>query len=180
MSGRLKERKLKILSELMKDSRKSDREIAKKLKVSQPTVSRIRAGLEKEGYIKEYTLVPDFGKLGYKIMAITFGFSQTLDEEAAGKARRIILDGVKNEQFGLVMLERGMGLGFDAAIISFHKDYSSHNEFLRWLRQILPLDLVDVRKIDSFLIDLDDKVHYLPLTFSTLADELLSQLQEKE
>lgn len=179
MSGRLKERELRILSELMKNSKQSDREVAQKLRVSQPTVSRIRAKLQKEGYIKEYTMIPDFSKLGYKIMAITFGLSQALHKEAAEKARKIIRDSIKNEQFGFVMLERGMGLGFDGVIITYHRDYSSYQRFLRWLKQVFPKDLVDVGKIASFLVDLDDKVRYLPLTFSMLAKDLLPQAQKK-
>jgi DNA-binding Lrp family transcriptional regulator len=48
---------LKLIAELMKNSKQSDRELAKKLGVSQPTVTRTRTRLEKEGYIKEYTLI---------------------------------------------------------------------------------------------------------------------------
>jgi DNA-binding Lrp family transcriptional regulator len=48
----------------MKNSRKSDRQLARAIGTSQPTVTRIRSRLEKEGYIKEYTMIPDFGKLG--------------------------------------------------------------------------------------------------------------------
>ncbi len=179
MSGRLKERELRLLSELMKNSKQSDREVAQKLRVSQPTVSRIRAKLEKEGYIREYTIIPDFSKLGYKIMAITFGLSKSLSEEAAEKARKTIRDAIKNERFGFAMLERGMGLGFDGVIITYHRDYSSFQRFSRWLRQVLPKDLMDVEKIESFLVDLDDKVRYLPFTFSMLQRDLLPQAQEK-
>jgi len=53
----------KLISELMKDSRRSDRELAQAIGVSQPTVSRTIKKLEKEGYIKEYTIIPDFHKL---------------------------------------------------------------------------------------------------------------------
>jgi DNA-binding Lrp family transcriptional regulator len=172
MSEGLKQRELGIISELMKNSRQSDREVAHKLGISQPTVSRIRARLEKQGYIKEYTIIPDFSKLGYKIMAITFGLSRTLSEEDAERARKNILDHVKDERFGLVMLKRGLGLGFDGVIITCHRDYASHHRFLRWLRQTFPEDLIDVEKLASFLIDLDDRVIHLPLTLSLLADEL--------
>ena len=72
MVKRAREMELMILSELMKDSRRSDRELAKQLKMSQPTVSRIRNKLEKAGYIEEYTLIPNFTKLGYNLMALTF------------------------------------------------------------------------------------------------------------
>lgn len=169
----MKQRELRILSELMKDSKQSDRELARKVGVSQPTVSRIRSRLEKEGYIKEYTIVPDFSKLGYKIMAITFGLSQALSEEASERVRKILQDGIKKERLCLVMLERGMGLGFDGVFITYHRDYSSHRRFLGWLRQAFPKDLLDVEKVSSFLVDLDDEVRYLPFTYSMLAKDLL-------
>jgi DNA-binding Lrp family transcriptional regulator len=173
LTGKKEERELKILCELMENSRKSDREIARNLGVSQPTVSRIRGKLEKEGYIKEYTLIPDFSKLGYKIMAITFSLSRGLDKGEADEAKKKFLDSVKNKQIDFVMLERGLGLGFDGVFISFHKDYASYHRALENLRQFkfLPMD-----KIDSFLIDLDDDVHYRPLTFSTLAKDFCSRI----
>jgi DNA-binding Lrp family transcriptional regulator len=67
----MKNIELRLISELMKNSRRSDRELAKALGVSQPTVSRTIKRLEEEGYIKEYTMIPDFSKLGYEIMGIT-------------------------------------------------------------------------------------------------------------
>src|SRR4030066_1497567 len=67
----LKKIELMVIAELMKNSRRSDRELAKALHTSQPTVSRTIKRLEKMGIIKEYTMIPDFSKLGYKIMGIT-------------------------------------------------------------------------------------------------------------
>ena len=45
----MKDRMMKVLLELLKDSKRSDRELAKVLGVSQPTVSRTRWRLVKEG-----------------------------------------------------------------------------------------------------------------------------------
>src|SRR5208283_2079407 len=61
----------KILFELMKDSHRSDRQLAKSLGVSQPTVTRRRAILE-ENYIEGYTVVPKFGQIGFELAAFTF------------------------------------------------------------------------------------------------------------
>jgi DNA-binding Lrp family transcriptional regulator len=66
----LKDTELKVISELMKNSRRSDRELAKAIGASQPTVSRIIKKLEKEKIIEEYTMIPNFSKLGYKILAL--------------------------------------------------------------------------------------------------------------
>jgi len=72
----------RILSELMKNSRRSDRELAKVIGSSQPTVTRARNRLEKEGYIQEYTIMPDFLKLGYEILAVTlFKYKKQFDAE---------------------------------------------------------------------------------------------------
>ena len=60
----------KLLFELMKNSRRSDRTLAKVLKTSQPTVTRRRARLEKD-FIDGYTAIPKWEKLGYEILAIT-------------------------------------------------------------------------------------------------------------
>ena len=48
----MKDVELKLISELMKNSRRSDRELAKTLGVSQPTVSRTLKRLETEGTLK--------------------------------------------------------------------------------------------------------------------------------
>jgi DNA-binding Lrp family transcriptional regulator len=166
----MKEVELKLISELMKNSRKSDRELAKAIGVSQPTVTRTRGRLEKEGVIKEYTMIPDFRKLGFKIMAITFALSRPLDKEGAEKVIKTLAESVKEKQFEFIMLERGRGLGFDGVVISLHEDYSSYLNVLEWIRQF---DFLEVDKSDSFLINLDDNVRYRPLTFSTLDNVLL-------
>jgi len=176
-SQNLKNVELKLISELMKNSRRSDRELAKAVGVSQPTVSRMRTRLESEGYIREYTMIPSFNKLGFNIMAITFALSRFLDKEEAEKAKRILSDSVKDKQFEFIMLERGQGLGFDGVVISLHRDYSSYLDVLEWLRQF---DFLDVEKIDSFLINLDDEVRYRPLTLSTLGNQILSQTEKRK
>jgi DNA-binding Lrp family transcriptional regulator len=67
----VKDVKLKLIAELMKNSRRSDRDLAKTIGVSQPTVTRIRIKFEKEGYAKEYTMIPDFRKLGFSLLSVT-------------------------------------------------------------------------------------------------------------
>lgn len=172
----MKDVELKLIAELMKSSRRSDRDLAVAIGVSQPTVTRLRQKLEEDEVIKEYTMIPDFGKLGFKIMAMTFAFSQALNKEEAEKAKNILTESVKDKQFEFIMLERGHGLGFDATIISLHEDYPSYLKVLEWLRGF---DFLDVTKTDSFLINLEDNVRYRPLTFSTLATYLLLKAKKQ-
>jgi DNA-binding Lrp family transcriptional regulator len=54
--------------------------------VSQPTVTRRRKKLENAGIVKEYTVIPDFREVGYRIMAITL-FKYSLDVVGDRKSR---------------------------------------------------------------------------------------------
>lgn len=167
----------KLISELLKNSHKSDREIAKELKVSQPTVNRQRKRLEKESYIREYTIMPDFAKLGYEIMAITFlKLSKLLSAKDVEQARDVARESLKTGEFEVIMLERGMGMGYDGVAISLHENYNSYLEFKNRFKQFTFLEL---SSLDSFIISLNDETRYRPLTFSTLAKHLL-ELKEEE
>lgn len=169
---RLKELDYEILSELMKNSKMSDRQLAKKLGVSQPTATRRRTRLEKKRIIKEYSFIPDFPELGYHIMAITLlKYSTNVDMERVVEAREKAKEIVKESPFEMIMAQKGIGINYDGATISFHKDYGAFVKFRDQLRQSLP---VKADKIDSFLINLDDETQYRPLTFSTLANHLLT------
>jgi DNA-binding Lrp family transcriptional regulator len=154
----------------MKNSRRSDRELASALHVSQPTVSRTIKKLEKQGIIKEYTMIPDFSKLGYKILAITLvKLKKPLNQEQIEKTREIAEEGLNAEVLKVIMLERGLGLDCDVVLITYHKDYSSLVKFVAWLRQ---LDFLAIKDVRNFLVNLDDKVRYRPFTFSALAEHV--------
>jgi DNA-binding Lrp family transcriptional regulator len=162
---------LKILSELMKNSKISDRTLAKKIGISQPTVTRRRAKLEAEGFVKEYTLVPNFSKIGYHIMAITlFKYGTDVDEAVMDAAREKAKHVIKDSPWEMVMAERGIGIDYDGVTISYHRTYGDFATFRDRVRHLLP---TKAYRVDSFLVNLDDTVHYRPLTFSTLATHLL-------
>jgi hypothetical protein len=60
---------------------------------------------------------------------------------------------------------------------SFHKDYTSYAELIQ---EVKTSPYLDASRMESFLVDLNDKIHYRYLTFSTLATHLLTmQRQEK-
>jgi DNA-binding Lrp family transcriptional regulator len=56
----------RILQHLMVDGRKSNGDIAKAIGVSEETVRRRRAGLQRDG-VYEMVAVPDYRKLGYEV-----------------------------------------------------------------------------------------------------------------
>jgi len=172
----MKEIELRLVAELLKDSHRSDRELAKALGVSQPTVGRLTGRLRKMGVIREYTIIPDFNKLGYHICALTFAdFATPSDMEAM---RKLIQEYGKrlSEIPQAVMIERGLGENANGVVISLHKDYSDYTNFQKWMNQFI---LQSKFKLHSFLIDLDDQIHYRYLTFSTLAKHLLEKQKQE-
>ena len=167
----MKELERKLLSELMKNSRRSDRELAKAIGVSQPTTTRLRSKLEKEGYIKEYTIIPNFNKIGYAIMALNF---VKLDPKVTMKDiegfRNAHPETIGKDPFGVVLIHRGMGLGYDTVIGSFHKDYSSYDEFRSFVKHAMGESITEM---NTFLINLDEEKNTLPPTFLFLAREMV-------
>jgi len=161
----------RLVSELMINSRRSDRQLAKALGVSQPTVTRTLNKLEKEGVIKEYTMIPDFTKLGYTLLAVTFvKLKKYLTQDQIEKARESATKSVKSS-LNFIMLERGIGMDHNGIFLSFHENYTSFTGHKEWLKQF---DFLELSDIQSFLIDLKDEIHYRPLTFSTLAKHILT------
>jgi DNA-binding Lrp family transcriptional regulator len=173
----LKEVEFKLVCELMKNSRRSDRELAKVLDVSQPTVSRMVNKLEKEGVIKEYTMMPDFTKLGFEIMSIDFAkLKEPISEEKLKEIRKQVRQTLQKEPISAIVAMSGMGCNADRVVVGFHEDYSTYKEHLNKLKQH---PLVIVEEIRSFLINLNDRSQYLPLTLSNLADYITYKKRQK-
>ncbi len=138
----MKKRMLKLLFELMKNAKRSDREIAKIIGVSQPTITRMRQRLEKTAIV-EYTVIPDWTELDFEIMALTFVKAKGLPELSA-KAKKWAM---KNPN--VVFAAGGEGMGMDYAIMSFHKNFSGYSSFIDNLRTEWAENLQDLQ---SFLM----------------------------
>jgi len=163
----MKEEKIiKLLRLMMKNSRLSDRELARTLGTSQPTVTRMRQRLEKEGYIRSYTIVPDFVKMGYGILAFTFSKVKTYP--SAEEARGIIKKAAEwaNKRHNVIFSADGQGLGGkDIVMVSFHKDYDDYTQFMHsfafdWGH------LVDV--FETFIVSLKSELTMKPFDLKYL------------
>lgn len=121
----------KLLFELMKNSHRSDRQLAKALGVSQPTITRRRSMLEKN-YIDGYTVIPKFGKIGFEMASFTFLKSRRKQNNGNGKNGNV--DKLKSwyeKKPNVVLVQDGRGMGWDIVTISFHKSFSAYAEFMR-------------------------------------------------
>ncbi len=147
----LRKNELMILLELVKGSRRSDREISKVIGVSQPTVTRTRAKLEKEGWIREYAVIPDLRRLGYELMVFTFMSFREDKPELFDKAREWT-----KKRPCIVFANNGEGLGTNSLMISMHKDYASYSRLLSELRRDWQPNLVSEQ---GFVVSLERADH---------------------
>lgn len=132
----MKEVAQKLLSELMKNSRRSDRDLAKAIGTSQPTVTRIRSGLEKEGIIREYSMMPDLKKLGIEIVAFTFArWSPEVLKSYAQDVRVEKVQKFLSKHPNVVFVSSGRGFGMERTMVSLHKNYSDYDAFAKSLER---------------------------------------------
>jgi DNA-binding Lrp family transcriptional regulator len=169
----MKHVELKLIAELMKNSRRSDRELAKVVGISQPTVSRLRSKLEREGVIREYTAIPDFTKLGYNLMAITLMQLKPLSNEEIDELQKASheLNDQTHRPFLLVM--DGMGIGKQIVSIAFFKTYTEYETYARDIKNAASSRMkayMNLESIDSFLVDLNYKKHYQSLTLARIVE----------
>jgi len=173
----MKKTELKLIAELMKNSRRSDRQLARVLRCSQPTVSRMIKRLEKQGYIKEYTMIPDFQKLGYTLMGATLiGITETPEIKAFEEIRKRTQEVEEKNPHALLMAVNGQNRNKNRLFITFYKDYSAYSEAMR-LAKSLPYVSLDT--LESFLVDLSDKTNYKMLTMSSIAEHLLKTMGDE-
>jgi DNA-binding Lrp family transcriptional regulator len=161
-----------ILFQLIKNSRQSDRQIAKTLKISQPTVTRRRTILEKEG-ILEYTSIPDLKKLGFEILAFIVGkwdFQKYPDTRADGMHKFI------SDHPNIIFISTGTGQNYDRIGISVHKNYGDYSKTMQdfqegWGKYF--------ENFSSFIVSLQSDNVLRNLTFKHLAEYMSQQDRNK-
>ena len=166
----------RLISELMKNSRRSDRDLAKVLGVSQPTISRTIKKLEKEGYIKEYTIVPDFGKLGYTLLGYTLVKQHQAGDEKVKEVKNETAKLDRGNPFAKITVVQGEGLGKDLLFASFYRDYS---EFAEQMERIKRIPITDVNTIETFLVNISDPRNSRLLSMSKVAKHSLDLHKEE-
>jgi len=164
---KLKEIDRKILAGLMKNSKVSDRKLAKIIGVSQPTVTRRRAMLEREA-IDTYTIIPKWSKLGFKLLAITFvknrevRISEEKFKEAWGKTSNWM------KQHPNVLTSVGSrGNGWHGFTLSVHRSYSDFEKFMNDHDLKLGKYLDDVQNV---IVNLEGGRIVKPFDLKYLAD----------
>jgi len=121
----------KLLRELLKNSKRSDRDLAKILKVSQPTITRARHKLEKSGIIMDYTIVPDFKKMSFELLVINFAKirPEVLLSEMKDKAREFM-----GKFPNTIVASTGDGMGMNAVSIAFYRSFTEFHRRANLMR----------------------------------------------
>ncbi len=172
----MKDLELRLISELMKNCKRSDREMAKSLGVSQPTVTRTLHRLEKEGYIREYTAIPDFSKLGYELMGFTFvKMKENLSSGEQKEIEEFVNRFAKEHPHAELIAVQGMGLHKDYVFVTFFKDFADYWETQRLAREV---PYSDVNLFESFLVDLEDRNLEKVLSMSAIAKHILTSKKQ--
>ncbi|MGA2309031.1 MAG: Lrp/AsnC family transcriptional regulator [Candidatus Bathyarchaeia archaeon] len=157
----------KLLCELMKNSRRSDRELAKVLGISQPTVSRKRVNLEKS-FIDGYTAIPKWEKIGFELVVFSFvkhNIKYTKPEVSEAAFKRVKEWMMK--QPNVILAIEGQGMGWDGIFVSFHKSYSDYVEFMREHNSEFSNLLIDSQ---SFIANINPTSIRKPFHLKYLAD----------
>ncbi len=153
----LQDKTLQLLKELVKNSKRSDRDLAKLLDVSQPTLTRMRRRLENENYILDYTAIPNMTKLGYEIVAFTFFNIDRLDPRTGD------MDTVASERAhkwvsnssNIIFAAGGEGLhGKNCMMVTVHRDFTEYTDFVTDLRDQWAHKIKDM---ETFLVSLKAK-----------------------
>lgn len=162
--GRRDEVRQRLLFELIKCSRRSDKELSKVIGCTRATVYRRRKELERERLIKEYTVVPDLAKMGYEICAFTFLSWREYPSEDELLIGREWLARMPN----ILFCSAGEGLATNL-VVSLHRDFADFSSFIDFLRRSSQPKL---DKLHFFIVPLTRKDSiYKDFSFRTLTYE---------
>ena len=164
----IKKKDVQVLRELLKDSSRSDREIAKTVGASQPTISRIRKRLLQTGAIRSFSAIPNFSKMGFKLMALTFvkikhEFS---NHQTRNEGHIKAQEWLKNQP-NVIFSDYCRGLDMNAFSISLHFSYHDFEEFIKKHNQDIGHNILE---LETVLVDLSSNSQIKPFDFSSLAD----------
>jgi len=128
---KLSQREKQVLTELLKNCKIGDQEIARRLKTSRPTIFKIRERLEREGVIKGYTPIINFEKINLNLQAVILyrwrDYSRIQDLEKITKFIK--------SQPEVILFIKGEGMGSKTdLIISIHEDIKDYERFIRKIK----------------------------------------------
>ncbi|GEM_PF-3465174 len=127
----LTRRETEVLLEIIKNCKKSDQEIARKVNTSRQTILKIRKKLENLGIIRKYLSLVDFSKLGFNVHAvIMYRWKDYSKKKEFEETTNFI-----KTQPEIILFIKGEGNGNKTdLIISIHETLKEYEKFIRKLK----------------------------------------------
>jgi hypothetical protein len=113
-------------------------------------------------------VVPEFDKIGYEIVALTFAKTKAFSTENMDKRMKEIQEWAQKHP-NIIFASDGEGLGKDTAMVSIHRDYSKYAEFVREYTIRFAESASDVQ---SFIISLKTGKLNKPFDLTYLSDDI--------
>jgi DNA-binding Lrp family transcriptional regulator len=145
--------------------------LARAFGVSQPTITRRRARLEKQGLLN-YTVIPNLSELGYEIMAFHFvewhseKYATISQEESFQKGIRDFI--AKHPCF--IFISSGQGMGMTRIGITVHHNYSEFRQFAQSVQEEWGQYL---SRFNYFIVSLKGDQILRNITFKHLLESLV-------
>jgi DNA-binding Lrp family transcriptional regulator len=154
-----------LIAELVKNPRLSDRQLSKILNMSQPTITRKRTLIERQGLL-DYNAIPNLRKLGYQILAFIFGSwkHKEFPDTRADEMEKYIAQ-IPN----ILFISTGSGLNYDRMAIAVFKDYSEYSKTIREFKLAWARYFAD---FSSFIVSLQTDNVLRNFTFKPLAEAM--------
>jgi len=118
-------------------------------------------------------MIPDFAKVGYDLLTVTLvkHRKNLASEQLEAEAKKGLERAEAGESPEMVMVETGMGLGYDAIIIAYEKDYSSYSKLIERIRTFEHLQATETQTF-IFQLERQDSLPlvHLPDLCRTLVD----------
>jgi DNA-binding Lrp family transcriptional regulator len=167
-----KSKETSLAKELLRDSSRTDRELARIVGVSQPTVSRTKKLLLNEGIIHALVAVPEFYKIGFELMAVTFvKIKAVLGSRDVRKRNFEKVKEWMDREKKVIFCGRCNGFNSHSFFISIHKNYADFDAFINKHNKELGYELL--LELESVLINLDADQQIKPFNFKYLAEDNL-------
>jgi len=130
--------------ELIKDPKRSDREIARSLGLWPSTITRHRKKLEGD-YILQYTALPDLTRIGYEILAFLLVKRPKASEIPYETWREKVREWLHD--FPQVVFAATIGGEWDALIVSLHRDYTSYSVYEKEMQELMGISSDNIKAV---------------------------------
>jgi DNA-binding Lrp family transcriptional regulator len=134
--------------------------------------------LEKEGVIREYTMIPDFGKLGFQLMSlVTTKELEMIKKNETPEAWRAAREAAKRAPVPFLFVLSTKPSEADTTACALHESYPDYTTYVKGVKAN---PLVHMESVKGFIAKTDLKEHFIPLTLSVVANYIEKKMATRK